>query len=250
MKKHHLAYIVIVCIGMMIPVLFSSCVLFEFLYSNATTVLANALNKAIARGYDTQNEAAFGESTRSASRDLPEPETVEEGLTITIEEPVTTYVHVRKRNDDNTDWNEDVSPLEPPSRDDQSAPGLWQIVMDIDNTLTVDLDNYSKYGWTFNGEVTATFDARFEFHLDIGGSESETTSTLKSAITEITINGSVTVSGKDSGTVVFDNMRFEVEEHDDQEEPFCSHLDGTVTMGNKDLTDDFADYVEEELELK
>ena len=114
----------------------------------------------------------------------------------------------------------------------------------------MDLDNYSKYGWTFNGEVTETFDARFEYHLDIGGSESETTSTLKSAITEITINGSVTVSGKDSGTVVFDNMRFEVDEHDVQGEPFCSHLDGTVTMGNKELTDDFADYVEEELELK
>ncbi|MFZ5859244.1 MAG: hypothetical protein ACOYVH_00705 [Spirochaetota bacterium] len=239
----------------------SSCPaeLFGFWLSlqNQYQVLGEALVKAGGKGLEKQLDAANSSlSSRIAAitaraATARESGTIESGLSYQVGDPVTAYTDIKKWNgtefadaykDDGTKYTE------PPARDDPNGPGLWRITMSIKCTVTTQFQNYSNAGWTFSGNITQEFDAEYVWELDIPGEPGgQATSTQKSAETDMTISGELQISGKDSGTLTFDSMKFHIRE-DDTGKRECTYNTGSAWFGATDVTDDLIDPIEEGFE--
>ena len=119
--------------------------------------------------------------------------------------------------------------------------------MSIKTTISVVFSNYQVSGWIFNGSATESFDAVYTYELDIeGGVDGEATSTLQNALTDITINASVLTQGEQADTIELQAMKFNVAAYKDQD-PFCEYESGTAFSGSDDITEELAEYFEDEM---
>jgi len=169
------------------------------------------------------------------------------GLSTKIAEPKPETISVKKDTNEDGEF-EDIGYKEPPAKTDPNGPGLWEIIIGVTCTVTSKYENFASNGYTVNGEVEQAFSATITYHLDIPGSpEGQASSVLQNAITDITINGTVNISGKESGELKFEDMHFCLEEYKGQK-PFAEYKSGTTTYKNSDVTDDAADLFEEYLE--
>ena len=217
-----------------------SCGLFDTLFPTTYTILGEVLNKSLNEGFTAQNENAAA-SSRGAPAGY---ETIKTGFYLKVGNPVTAYVSVTRSSD-----NYSISPPAPPAKDDSSMAGRWEIVMDIDCVVDSLFEGYSSRGWGFDGGLTETFDAVFTYELDIPGDPNGVaTSTLKSAITNLTLDGTIALSGKESGNLVFNAMKFKVEEYEGKA-PFCAYVSGTAKLDGRDVSDEIIDLMEEDMEL-
>ncbi|MGB9687210.1 MAG: hypothetical protein ACPLYX_12020, partial [Rectinema subterraneum] len=132
---------------------------------------------------------------------------------------------------------------------DPNGPGLWEITMSITCTVTSTFTNYASAGWTFNGTITQDFAATYLWKLDIPRDPTGTaTSTQLRADTDMTIDGAVNITGKDTGLLTFKNMIFHIRE-DEKGNRECTYTSGgTAAFGAIDVTDDLIDPIEEGVE--
>lgn len=239
-----------------------SCSVFDYLFKTKYQVLGEALVKSSGKGLEKQAAAASASASASASKSAieklikatltREAGTLENGLAYTVSDPDTAYTSVKKWNgtafadaykDDSTKYTE------PPAKDDPNGPGLWEITMSITCTVTSTFTNYASAGWTFNGTITQNFAAEYVWELDIPGDPTGTaTSTQIRANTDMTIDGTVSVSGKDTGSLTFNAMQFHIKEDAKGINRECTYTSGTAAFGATNVTDDLIDPIEEGVE--
>ncbi len=234
-------------------VLLAGCSLFESLFMSKYQAIGGALvkvgGKALGAQKTAANESASPKGLLSAAvRTLATRETgtIATGLTYGVSEPATTYTAVQKW--ENGAWSAIGTYTEPPAKDDPNGPGLWKITMSITCDVTSTYDHYASGGYTFSGTITQHFAATYVWELDIPGTlGGQATSVQKSAETDMTISGTVAVSGKDTGTFVFDAMAFHIKE-DEKGNRECTYQQGAATFAGADVTDDLIDPIEEGVE--
>lgn len=246
--------------AMAVAVALSSCSVFGSLFKTKYQVLGEALVKAGGKGLEKQLDAANSSlssriaaiTTRAAT--ARESSTIENGLSYEVNNPVTAYTDIKKWDENKMEFADAYKAdgitkyTKPPARDDPRGPGLWRITMSITCTVTTQFQNYSNAGWTFNGNITQDFDAVYVWELDIPGEiGGQATSTQKSAETDMTISGALQISGKDTGTLTFDSMKFHIRE-DDTGKRECTYNTGSAWFGATEVTDDLIDPIEEGVE--
>jgi len=235
----------------------SSCSIFGSLFKTKYQILGEALVKASGKGLQKQTDTANSSLSKKITAITAktaisrETGTIENGLSYEVGDPVTAYTGIKK-------WDgaqfvdaykaDDTIYTEPPAKDDRNGPGLWQITMSITCVVTTQFQNYSNGGWTFDGTITQNFDAEYQWELDIpGGIGAQATSTQKYAETDMTISGSLQISGKDSGTLTFDTMKFHIRE-DENGKKECTYKTGKAWFGTTEITEDLIDPIEQGLE--
>ncbi len=213
------------------------CGLFNTLFPTKFTVLGSAFNESITEGLESQKNTS-SQTLQDSTK----------GFSIEVGTPQAVYKTVSK-------WSEaanafvPVSPAFPPAKDDPNGPGLWEIVMDIDCVANSAFNDYSVQGWTFDGNLAETFDAVFTYKLDIPGEiGGQAVSTLFSAITELSLNGEISISGKDSGVLKFNGMKFKIEEFENKN-PYCEYVSGTATLDGADVSEELIDLFEDQMEF-
>lgn len=232
--------------------LLSGCSFFNTLFPTKFNVLGAAFSESVAKGLESQQDKSsqtLQDSTKTLSRAPVGYETVEEGFSIRVGTPQAVYKTVSKWSGSDTSGSfVTVTPALPPAKNDPDGPGFWEIVMDIDCVVDSAFEGYSVRGWTFEGSLAETFDAVFTYTLDIPGEiGGEAVSTLVSAITELSLDGEIAISGKDSGVLKFTGMKFQIEEVKDKH--YCKHLSGTATLDGTDVSEEFIDLFEDQLEF-
>jgi len=244
--------ILVIPSAVLILVMFAGCSFFESLFMNKYQAIGKALLKTGGKALKAQQTAAEGAASKDAAEKafgalVARTAGTVDGIPYTMTEPETKYVSVLKDEDKDGTFT-DIGYTEPPAKNDPNGPGLWQITMSITCTVTSTYSNYSSAGYTFNGEVEQKFEAIYVWELDIPGQVGGVAvSTQKSAETDMTISGTVSVSGKESGNFVFNNMKFHIRE-DDKGNRECTFQSGTATFAGSDVTDDLIDPIEEGME--
>ncbi len=233
-------------VALLCAVVLGSCGLWNTLFPTTYTMLGAVLNESLNEGFAAKkNKAADSSSSKGAPAEY---ETIETGFYLKVGDPAAAYSTVSKWDTASNQFVAQTSVL-PPEKDDPNGPGLWQIIMDIDCVVDSLFEGYSARGWDFDGGLTESFDAVFTYELDIPGSQDGVaTSTLKSAITNLTLEGTIELTGKETGSLVFTDMKFKVEEYEGKE-PFCDYVSGTATLDGRNVSDEIIDLMEEDMEL-
>ncbi|MDD3981752.1 MAG: hypothetical protein PHT55_06085 [Spirochaetales bacterium] len=223
-----------------------SCGLWNTLFPTTYTMLGALLNESLNEGFAAQKETAAASAKGFVtSKGAPAGyETIETGFYLKVGAPEAKYVSVIRSSD-----NFSITPPAPPPKDKPLMAGRWEIVMDIDCVVESLFEGYSARDWGFDGGLTETFDALFTYELDIPGDPNGiATSTLKSAITNLTLGGTITLSGRETGDLVFDDMKFRVEEYEGKA-PFCDYVSGTAKLDGRDVSDEIIDLMEEDMDF-
>ena len=58
----------------------------------------------------------------------------------------------------------------------------------------------------------------------------------------------ITLSGKETGNLVFNAMKFKVEAYEGKA-PYCEYVSGTAKLDGRDVSDEIIDLMEEDMEL-
>lgn len=220
-------------------VILGSCGLWNTLFPTTYTMLGTVLNKSLNEGFAAQKEKAAA-SSKGAPAGY---ETIDSGFYLKVGNPEAKYKSVSKW-DNLTNQFIQVAPTKEPD-----GPGLWLIIMDIDCVVESLFEGYSARGWGFDGGLAETFDAVFTYELDIPGDPNGVAiSTLKSAITDLSLAGTITLSGKETGNLVFNAMKFKVEAYEGKA-PYCEYVSGTAKLDGRDVSDEIIDLMEEDMEL-
>lgn len=237
--------------AVLILVMFAGCSFFESLFMSKYQAIGKAMLKTGGKALEAQQNAAEGAASKDAAEKafralVARAAGTVDGIPYTMTEPETEYTAVQKW--ENGAWSDIGKYTEPPAKGDSNGPGLWQITMSIACTVTSTYSNYSSAGYTFNGAIEQTFEALYVWELDIPGQEGGVAvSTQKSAETDMTISGTVSVSGKESGDLVFNDMKFHLRE-DETGSRECTFQRGTATFSGSNATDELIDPIEEGME--
>jgi len=205
--------------------------------------LGAVLNESLNEGFAAQKDKA---ADSASSKEIPAGyETIDTGFYLKVGDPVATYVSVI-RSSNNCSITE---PIAPALKNDNTMAGRREIIMDIDCVVDSLFEGYSARGWDFDGGLKETFDAVFTYELDIPGDPNGVaTSTLKSAITNLTLEGTISLSGKETGSLVFTAMKFKVEAYEGKA-PYCEYVSGTATLDGQDVSDEIIDLMEEDMDF-
>ncbi len=231
-------------LALLCTVVLGSCGLFDTLFPTTYTILGAVLNESLNEGFAAQKDKA---ADSASSKEIPAGyETIDTGFYLKVGDPVATYVSVIRSSDN---YSITVPEIAPPPKDTPGMEGRWEIIMNIDCVVDSLFESYSARGWDFDGGLKETFDAVFTYELDIPGDlNGVATSSLKSAITNLTLEGTISLSGKETGSLVFTAMKFKVEEYEGKA-PYCEYVSGTATLDGQDVSDEIIDLMEEDMDF-
>ncbi len=243
MKTCHLAVFGVIAVVCSISVLtLNSCSL--LFPKNEYQVLGQALAAAAAKGLAAQNDEA--NASARAAKTLDGYTELASGLSYIISAPVCEYTSVYKWDTATGKWDTTYNYSTPPEKGDSNGPGLWQITMHITCQVSTNFDRYASDGYTFSGDIVQNFDAIYVWELDIQGEEGGVaTSTQISANTDMTLLGSVVLSGAASGTFSLNSMTFHIKvDERGRRECYFVENSGSATLGSKDVTEQLIDPIE------